>query len=893
MYKIYFTHSHTESLILQRSAFFLLVAVILMTISSCDGGALDAQATSDSAVDLLPLESANDETIMRRKTKIADATVEDAISFKNGKRQKKSSPRYKIKMQNITDEKYNFLQWYSTPEDVKHHVDGSNTNDTQDLNAQSTSHADGYSHDPDSHEYHHDHHYYHGDDHPHHEDHHYDPEPNPPSSYSYHHRGTSDVSAEPESSDFGKIKKKKVKKPCSRSKSKKKADRWPERADTIVHGISKNGPEISHYSSNTGHSSDIHSSDIHPSDVHSSDVHSSDIHSPSVHSSDIHSSDVHSAGHHSPSIHSSGIHSSSFYSTGSIPKEREGGFIPMFPPMSFSAEHLHGIPKTEVSVHKSKGDENHFHLHNHHHYNPEGKKFSAEDPTQTYNKLFQSLGKLRSMLPAMLSGVTSAFPHLNQGDSTTAPRKGPVLNSDVKFAEPGEKKGYHYTGPHKSYGKKTYIRMNNQNSATNSPTSSSYENLYEGDQSEPGYHDSNIDVHDMGADMFKHGVGQYGTDEYRDTKGRFPNEVSLEVDKIYPGIGFDNHPADAPQQGYNPGSGESYGSNQDYPVNFDSNQSKEPEDEKYSPDYYERAPYRPYEQIEGEKSKPYEGNYGIRQNSEYGSGPHSYNGQVPSHSYDAHENDKGPSDLPRDSSLEGHGPIGPPDVTSHTVSFSQDGGLEADPHLLAPEKEIFSNLRPDPDPLSIPRNARIIEHFIRLDPVHFMAPRVPMEYTPDGGFKPQIPATGYPNSQDQSNGYAGPPVQSTDYANPPAHGDGYSNHPVPNTGYGSHSESYTSHPVPSGGYGNPPVPNGGYGSHPVPSTGYASHQAPRTVYPSHHVPRARYPPQNYGHIPLHKLMPNPLKMPYPVVPRVPVHRNPHVNQVLHAYQSRSFYHKWW
>ncbi|GFT56225.1 uncharacterized protein NPIL_16601 [Nephila pilipes] len=852
-----------------------------MTISSCDGGALDSHADIDSALDLLPLESSNDETIMRRKTKISDSSIEDAVSFKNSRRLKKDSPRYKIKMQNVTDEKYNFLQWYSTPEDVNHHVDGSSKNDSQDLSAQSTSHADGYSNDPDSHEYHHDHHYYHGDDHSH-DGGDYNAEHTPPSSYSYHHRGSSDVDVESPSSDFGKIKKKKVKKPCSRSKSKK-SDGWPERADTIVHGMSKNGPEISHYSSNSGHPSDIHSPDIHLSGIHSSGIHPSGISSSGIHSS---------------GIRSSGIHSSDIISKlrdNSSPQS-SGGFLPMFPPMGFSAEHLHGIPRTEYSVHKSKGDENHFHLHNHHHYNPDGKKFSAQDPMQTYSKLFQSLGKLRSMLPAMLSGVAGNFPQLNQDTSTPTENKGPILNSDVKLAEPHEKKGYHYTGPHKSYGKKTYIRMNSQNSATNSPTSTSYDNVnhesegygYEGDNSGPGYSEPNMDVHSMGADMFKHGVGQYGTDEYQDTKGRFPNEVSLEVDKIHPGIGFDNHPADVPHHGYSSTSSESYRPNPDYPVNYDSSLNKDPEEEKYSPDYHDRAPYRPYEEIEKEKSKSYDNGYGMRQNSQYGSeSPHSYEGQGPSHSYDAHEGNKGHSEPPRDSLVEGHGPVSPHDITSHTISFTQDGGLEADPHLLAPEKEIFSNLRPDPDPLTIPRNARIIEHFIRLDPVHFMAPRIPMEYTHDGGFQPQIPITGYPSHPAQSNGYADPPAQGNDYASPPVQSGGYSNPPPPSTGYGSH-------PIQNEGYPSHPVSNSGYGSQPVPSTGYASHQAPRTGYPSHQIPRVRFPPPNYGqHIPLHKLMPNPLKMPYPVVPRAAMHRNPHVNQVLHAYQSRSFYHKWW
>ncbi|KAF8765023.1 hypothetical protein HNY73_023039 [Argiope bruennichi] len=141
---------------------------------------------SDATLDLLPVESSRKDAAVSSDAKLLANPVaeesKDTFVFRNSKRLKKPSPRYKIKMQNVTDEKYNLVQWYSTPEGVNHHVDGKIINDTEDLSAQSSSYPEEYSHDHSQENY--DHHtHYSGDDQPP-EDDHYDSE----RSHSFFHK---------------------------------------------------------------------------------------------------------------------------------------------------------------------------------------------------------------------------------------------------------------------------------------------------------------------------------------------------------------------------------------------------------------------------------------------------------------------------------------------------------------------------------------------------------------------------------------------------------------------------------------------------------------------------------------------------------------------------------
>ncbi|CAL1260957.1 unnamed protein product [Larinioides sclopetarius] len=899
-----------------KDIFFVLV-VATSIVSYSNGDLKASQAASDATLDLLPLESSRTDKVAKSGAKLDNPVAEeskDTFVFRNSKRLKKTSPKYKIKMQNITDDKYNLVQWYSTPDDVNHHVDVKRANDTDDLSAQSSSYPESYSHDHDHENYDH-HRHYSGDDQPPQGDN-YDSE----RSHSFFHQGVSDDIQEPKSSDYEKPKRKK-KKPCTRKS--KKSGKWPERADTIVHGMSKNGPEITvqHYSTNPESIPDASSEGRDSSFPSGSDTNYDSPHPTSGFrdssfpaGSDTNYNSPHpTSGFRDSSYHSS--QSANKFSDSSFHSPRpSGGFIPLLPPLGFSAEHLHGIPKTFFASQRIKGEENHFHLHNHHHYNPDGTKVSARDPMESYDKIFKSLGKLRSMIPTVLSGVVGALPNLRQNLQPPAANNAPtVLNADVKFAEPGEKKGYHYTGPHKSYGKKTYIRMKNTESDGSYPSSYNVNQntegegfRYESNGPGPGYEsepEPEMNIHSMGGDMFKYGVGQYGTDEFQDSKSRFPNEVSLEVDKIHPGIGFDNYPLENPHQGHLPESAGPYESYPDYPSDYESGRNKNSGEEKYSLDYNEKAPYVPYDQIKANKEQTYGSGYGFRQNTppasenphpydgpesphSYGGpknpdpydgpenphpydgpeGHHSYSGPSSSHPYDgpvephpyegpdsAHPYDgpnhsHGYSDSPQDSSVEGHGPSGPHQVTRYTVSHSDGGESAKDSSHLDLNEDLLRNLRPDPDPLSIPKNAKIIEHFIHLDPVHYMAPRVPMEYTPGAGFQPQPPPTN-----------AFPPHKSQ------------------NTGVPPH-----------------PGPNGGFPPHPVPNSGFPPHPAQSNRFPSHQPPRMAVPTRNFvQHIPLHKLIPNPLKMPYPVVPRAVIHPNPHINQMLRAYQSRTFYHRWW
>ncbi|XP_055938877.1 uncharacterized protein LOC129968722 [Argiope bruennichi] len=866
----------------------LLIFIVAASLVPNTRGDLQAsQAASDATLDLLPVESSRKDAAVSSDAKLLANPVaeesKDTFVFRNSKRLKKPSPRYKIKMQNVTDEKYNLVQWYSTPEGVNHHVDGKRINDTEDLSAQSSSYPEEYSHDHSQENY--DHHtHYSGDDQPP-EDDHYDSE----RSHSFFHKGTSDDIQEPKSPDYEKPKRKKGKKPCNRSKSKK-SGKWPERSDTILHGMTKNGPEITvqHYSTNTQSISDS-STESRDTGFHSGS--DSSFHPGSDTSFDSPPSKF-------------GFRDSSFHSP-----QPTGGFIPLLPPLGFSAEHLHGIPKTFFSSQRIKGEENHFHLHNHHHYSPDGKKLSARDPMESYEKIFKSLGKLRNMMPTILSGVAGALPNLQQSLQTPANNAPTVLNADVKFAEPGEKKGYHYTGPHKSYGKKTYIRMKDTESDGNYPSYNDNQKpegegfRYESEDPAVGYPGPEMNMHSMGGDMFKYGAGPFGTDEYQDSKGRFPNEVNLEVDKIHPGIGFNSHPQEHSQQDYTSEPIGPYAPRPDYPPDYESGRNKDSGEEKYSLDYNEKAPYVPYDQIEANKEQTYGGGYGYRQNTppsspnphpydgsksphSYGGpesptsydgpkyphsydgpdGPQSYNGPESSHPYDGpvepHHYDgpgsphpyEGPnpnhgySDAPRDSSVEGHGPGSPHQVTSYTVSHSHSGESTKDSHHLGPEEDLLRNVRPDPDPLSIPKNAQIIEHFIHLDPVHYMAPRVPLEYTPGAGFQPQTP----PN-----NGFH--PHQGANSAFPP------------------HQAATNAFPP-----------------HQAATNAFPPHQASTNAFPPHQAGSMAVPTRNFmRHIPLHKLIPNPLKMPYPVVPRAVIHPNPHINQMLRAYQSRTFYHRWW
>ncbi|GIY41463.1 uncharacterized protein CEXT_74631 [Caerostris extrusa] len=446
------------------------------------------------------------------------------------------------------------------------------------------------------------------------------------------------------------------------------------------------------------------------------------------------------------------------------------GFTPLLPPLGFSAERLHGIG-TYFSSQRTKGNENHFHLHNHHHYKPDEKKFSERDPMESYDKIFKSLGKLRNVIPTMLSGMAGALPQLSQGQTSTSPGSDvpKVMNADVKFATEGEKRGYHYTGPHKAYGRKTYIRMKNENEESGDPNTdypSSYEDQqaetggygYETSNSRPNYPESEMNMHDHAVDMFKYGTGPYGTDEYRDGKGRFPNEVNLNVDKIHPGIGFDSPPGGAPHSDTILNLLDlTYHTMIIHPV-FIQIEIKNPERENilqtikkklltFHTIKSKQAEINLLKRISRPTQRTRKSAF-LQQTRrstflQWTKSPHSYDGPESPHSYDGPSEGKSYSDSPIHSSAEGHS--GSPHVTSHTVSYSHQGDRVTDSHHLEPQEELFRNARPDLDPLSIPRNAQIIEHFIRLDPVHYTPPRIPMEFIPGAGFQvpPAPPGAGF------------------------------------------------------------------------------------------------------------------------------------------------------
>lgn len=744
---------------------------------------------SDEDFDQLPLESSKTEVVVEPDSKLDSEVQEskDAVTFTKDQKHAKSPNKFKIKMQNVTEEEYNYVQWYSEPTHINHHIDSQrigsdsqNKGSGDDLSAQSSSYEEGYSGDRDHYSHHHsdDQHYdvYH-DDPPRHHDHHEGYSERDPTNHdhdnhdghyhydhdgaqvhSFHHTKTS--SGEEKSAFPEKRKMKKIRKKCPHSKNKKEPS---GSAGHIVHSLSETGPEISHYDSKV------------PGAV------------------------TQARFNMSPNLAS---------------------ISPHLAPSGLTGPHLHTTPRARYFNQKA-GKGNHIHLHNHHHhYNAEGKRIMLDnDPAgQGMGNLMQSLGKLRSLLPIALAGMAAKHNQAVQGFQQSQSSQGvhlPTENGvpDVKLAQDSPKLGYHYTGPHNSYGRKTYYRMKPGESDSSSIENSRPYGSGESTQDAPYPNDGaynhdvphpNDGVFDIGSDMLKYGAGPYGTDEFQDGGNKhYPNEVSLGVGKdphqgrYHPdspsqtGYGLtDSHsntgngPKDPPSHGgyeykdsqsnvgyghtdshsnsgyghidSHPHDGPSPGPYHDHPADYDSG----PKD-TYSPDYEEKAPYVPYDQIKANREKDFGEGFGLR--------------QIPPHS----------SEQPYDNigGLQSE-PSHPPPEDS--VSYVQDG---VDQHFYDPEKDYkYRDLKPEPDPLSIPKNARVIEHYIRLDPMYYkMFQQIPMDMP------------------------------------------------------------------------------------------------------------ARFPPAPgfQQHIPVHKLIPNPLKMPNHVAPPVAAHPNRHLNEMLHAYQSRNVYRKWW
>ncbi|KAG8177515.1 hypothetical protein JTE90_026861 [Oedothorax gibbosus] len=738
--------------------------------------------------------------------------TKDFLSYTKDKKLSKKPSKFKIKMQNVTAEEYNYVQWQSEPAHINHHIEGSirtesHQDKADDLNAQSSSYPEeGYSGDR-KHVVHH--HYDHYDDpssrdqdprdgysyrdptnpkepssysHSHGDDHyHYDHDG--AEVHSFHHTGSGEEkSVYPEK----KRRVKKIRKKCPHSK---KDNGQARDAGTIFHGMSEKGPEITHFGSKIPKPLTQARFTMYP---------------------------------------------------------KLTSVLPLLPPSGLTGPHLHTTPRARYFHQKASGKGNHIHLHNHHHhYNAEGKRITPNldqagrtgfgnlpniEPAGQggYGNLMQSLGKLKSLLPLALAGIAGKQNQANQGVHLPKPSEGvhlPTENGvpDAPLAKDSPKLGYHYTGPHNAYGRKTYYRVKpgDTSSIENSRPSglgygsgeSTHDAPYPSDgsysSSQPNPKD---DVYGIGADMLKYGTGPFATDEYQDNGGKpYPNEVSYGVDEnphhssSYPdpespseyGHHPDLHSHDSPPPP-EPYHDQPY---HDDPYHHDqppSDYNSGPKDSSYPPEHEEKAPYVPYDQIDAHSPKDYEGDYGLKV-------PHS-----PEHAYG---NDQG-------------GLSSPPEDDS--ISYVQHG---VDQHFYDPEKDYkYKDLKPEPDPLSIPKNARVIEHFIRLHPMHYRIFH-------------QNPPMDLPGP----SAFAAPGLNQ--------HGPS----PFPVQGPSQHGPSQFA--------GHGPSPHG----------------LPR--FPAHQGFRQ--------HIPVHKLIPNPLKMPNHVAPSVAAHRNPHLNEMLHAYQSRNVYRKWW
>ncbi|XP_035224406.1 uncharacterized protein LOC118197048 [Stegodyphus dumicola] len=733
---------------------FLLLLLSFATASQAKKDDLNYRDVStltvpESELDLLSLESTEQETIVNpsddsKQDNIAEASRHSIDSISIDETRRKNSPKYNLKLHNVSGDNYDVIHWYSTPikkpedDTLDSSIDSQSKiiNDKRDLKAQSS-----YRHYDAEHSVEDDHsHNYHHDEHPH--DHHAP------------YNSEEDTSGEPRTY-YQKPQTKKPRRNCSRKG--KKAESWVDKPDTIVHSRSNRAHQVPYYGSKDEMSPEGRFYDA-----------------PKMPSF--------------PEGRVNSIPELSDFSKERYNLPKTSDFL-RHSSMAFSGEHLHGIPRTNF-FYKNGENGNHFHLHNHHHhYGPDGKKIGH---MQTYRHMIENLGKLKSLVEkdSAAPNSYSSYSDLGSpGDDVTKPKV------------ESRKKGYHYTGPHESYGRKTYYRVNDDSPKSSLPESYSGPQSYNNPEpyNNPQPYNSPVpynspqsynnpesyrspqpynspephsDERNIGMEMYRYGAGQYGTDEFHD--GPFPNEVS-------PGIHSSNgFTPDYEKRNPPYSSHEEYNTNSppdapyhSYSGDYESKYNQDDKGHKHDQKHETKAPYTPYEAAKGR--------HGNHQNKDHiTEHVHPYQGDL------IHEEEKSGGSIPNDNPLEhsaGNGEESPL-VTTHSVSYSKDGKLAEDPSLFGPKDQFFNNLRPDPDPLSIPKNALIYEHHIRLHPMHYrMFPPLPVQ----GHFGRAI---GYP-------------------------------------------------------------------------------------------------------VPVHKLIPNPLKMPPTFAPPAPMYLHPRVNQMLHAYQSRSLYHRWW
>lgn len=706
--------------------------------------------------DLRSVESEERKSILKSLSTPQDILVGEesrkAIVIRIDPKHNSNSEQRDSTQPNGTDRNYDLVQWYDTPSRiVEHHIEGDKLEsniDTlgkvidnhHDFETQSTTaYREDYNND--SHEKRNGNLY--PEDQQYHDIHEANDNQNP---IPYHNQESENSHDGPSSSIFyKKMKLKKVRRNCTRSKSKK-ASGWPDRSDKIIQSRSHESQTITPIDSKFYHES------------------------------------------------MSALAEPRF---NDIPK------IPMFPEISprmlgFSGQHLHGIPKTHFFHYKDGDGINHYHLHNHHHiYTPDGKKINL-DYVPSYRNLINHFGKMKPMLNLKDAAKPYYLPHLT--DNHRSPLNAGSLDPIPHSANTG-KKGYHYTGKHEAYGRKTYKRM--------------YPRIKSDSMSAAN------DDKTIGMEMYRYGAGQYGTDEFSSTEdnGRYPNEVSLNVDKpyvnsaeVFEPLHFNSHRgSSSTTSNYNSNSSPRapYG-----PYSGETDSSYYNNEEKDNHSYEDKAPYVPQTHLRDERTSSE-----IDSGYEHSDEPNRF----PSpHSHSDVKN--GPDDS---QDYSDNGPPPKPHVT-HSESYSKDGAvldynpekadynpenLDYSPTPLAPLSP-FQNLGPDPDPLAIPKNARVYEHHIRLHPMHYQ-------------------------------------LQSLLAARNPL-----------------------SYPIPFGNVGSVPYP-----------------------------------------VPLHKLMPNPLKMPIqmspkmpiqmppkmpiqispkmPLVAPAPIYTRPRFNQLLPALQARSLFSRWW
>lgn len=780
--------------------------MLFLTLYTCCSGeklSYDVDDFTPLLGDLRSAESEEKRSILKSlkgdsdDSKIAEESRREKIEIRVVPGDKKEYPSVRSRKANGKNKTHDVVQWHATPSRiVEHHLEGDESesnigsyNDNEDLNSQNS----GY--DDQNHvgnHYHVDHHHY--DEHP-------STDENQDGYTSYNHQNHENKHDVPTSDVFyKKLKLKKVRRNCTRSKVKKikKEQVWPEISNTDIQSRSNNGIVLPHVNTEVLQQS-------------------------------------------LPALPEARFNE--------VPKTLHYPAIPA-DTVGFSGEHLHGIPRTHFFHYKNGEGINHYHLHNHNHiYDANGKRINIGYSPQ-YRNLAQNFGKLKSMLttedPPNTDPYSNAKNHyrstISLGDSESKPS---TINGN------NQGKGYHYTGAHESYGQQ-------------------YKNIYPSTKTTSS--STSIDDHDksIGMEMYRYGAGQYGTDEFSSQEEKFyPNEVKYGIDKPYPNSrenyesvrekpysDYQSSPNSAeygnrnthsstgsPYSSYSSDYGHSYdhrGKEDKYNQNtkqkspFDS-QDKAP----YTPQ--DKAPFTPQDKpsygpsshITGPSSAEFHD--GIRTGQDFRGQktdalPNSNSYPEP---YGPTEGQNGPSapssDKPEEPSSQEYSGPKTMDIT-HSVSYSQDGDIETVD--LGPENlDLYKNLRPEPDPLTIPKNARIFEHYIRLHPMHYMyaaMARSPMNI---------------PNLY----GTLGYPV--------PLH-----KHPAVLPKY-------------------PAV---------LPKYPAALPKYPATV-PKYPAPLPKYP------VPLHKLMLNPLKMPAmipaaPLYPRVPI--VPQWNPML-AYQGRALYHGWW